>query len=190
MKIGMYGGSFDPPHVGHMIVATRAMDQLGLKYLFMIPTGEEVSATEKKTVASAVDRHMMVTLATLGTQILPSSVETHKTEPVKTIDTVRLFAHNWSRIKEEVELWFIMGSDSWASFHTWDEHEEIRKLCKIAVLPRHGAILNWGAAPDAILEVPENSISSTWIREHVNNDLSWLVPESVIEYIREHNLYG
>ena len=187
MKVGIYGGSFDPPHVAHMIVASQSVAQLGLDYLFMVPTGEVVSATEKRSIATPLQRYEMVRLCVgLGGPIYASNWETYKTTAIKTVDTVREFAHIW----RNAEFWLIMGADSWLSFPTWEEPEEIRKLSKIAVFPRHSMQDFEGTyLPDRILAIPSNDISSTWIRKNAGGTLEWLVPENVIQYIREHNLY-
>ena len=121
MKIGVYGGSFDPIHVGHMNVATQAIDQLGLDLLVMVPTGASVSNHDKTTQATPIQRYQMCRLAAMGfspkSYVHVSDVETYTEEPVQTVQTLRkLIDRNYldfvDTVTESHEWWFIHGAVS------------------------------------------------------------------------------
>ena len=195
MKVGFFGGSFDPPALSHMIIATQAVDQLDLDLLFLMPTGESVSATDKTTVASAEERYDMAIIAAeeCGGAVYVSGIESKKKGPTRTIDTIREL---YERSKEEesmyadpTEVWFLFGADSWNDLPNWEEPEEIMERVRIAVIPRAGVDLRLGY--DRLLDIPAMGLSSTWIRKLIKEGRStqWVLSESIQRYIKATGLY-
>ncbi len=112
-----------------------------------------------------------------------------------TIDTINHLYEREKLDSNNNELWMILGSDSWFSLPTWEEPETIRKLVKIAIIPRHRDLESWTTSlgdPDFILNMPVmDGISSTKIREMIRAglDISYLVSPDVQEYIKVRKLY-
>jgi nicotinate-nucleotide adenylyltransferase len=198
MNIGLLGGTFDPIHVGHLIIAEEVRLKLALDEVLFIPTGQPWLKSER-SLASGEHRLEMLKLAiSSNPHFKVSSIELERPGPSYSVDTV-------SALKDElgagVELYFIVGFDAFAELPIWKEPSRLLDLCHVVGLRRPGyAELDWGSLEQAIpgvssrvtvVDVPQIDISSTQIRERVAKGLSirYLVPEAVEGYISKNRLY-
>lgn len=186
-RIGLFGGSFDPPHLGHLVIAECAREQLALETIIFIPAHQSPHKAGSSLTAAA-HRQEMTVLATAGNAAFDvSNVEVLRKGVSYTVDTLKHFR----RLYGAAELFFIVGSDSLDQFESWKSPAEILSLVTLAVFPRR-----WGVeAKDKrtiILQAPVMEISSTDIRRRVKMERSirYMVPASVEKYIRTHRLYS
>jgi nicotinate-nucleotide adenylyltransferase len=189
MKIGVFGGSFDPIHNGHLITASAVKKIRGLDKIIFIPS---FIAPHKIDRVSSSPNHRieMIILAIEGIPYFEySDYEINKEGVSYTIDTLKFLKNKYS----DIEL--IIGYDNLLDFKTWKDPDEILKLVKLVVLKRE--VENEPIEKDIyyhsseIIETPIIDISSTLIRNRVRNNLSinFLVPDKVMEYIYRLNLY-
>ena len=198
MRVGILGGTFDPIHIGHLIIAEEARLRLGLDKVIFMPAGQpRLRASDAH--ASAEDRLRMVELATADNpDFETSSLEVYRAGTTYTVDTLEEL-HN--TLQDEVSLFFIVGEDILEKFHLWKDPDRILRLCTLAVVTRKGAASSydedWASRfgwPDGAvvrLDSPVIEVSATDIREriHRKEPLRYLVPGPVAHYIFEHNLY-
>jgi nicotinate-nucleotide adenylyltransferase len=193
VKLGIFGGTFDPLHRGHIAVAAAAAERFGLDRVLLIPSG---SPPHKQVPVGAPyeDRYRMVELACEGdARLEPSRLEAPDGErgrhySIETIERVR------SGLAPGDELFFILGADAFAEITLWKRWREVMRLVEFIVVSRPGAAA--GAAPPAArvhwlgdVQVP---VSSTATRERLRSGdtvQDWL-PPVVLAYIRERGLYG
>lgn len=193
-RLGILGGSFDPPHLAHLAIASEACHALGLERVLFVPaaapphkgTGERTPAAVRLELASlAIDDDLRFTA---------SGVEIER-GLVYTIDTLSALSERYAGH----ELVFIMGSDSLLQLETWHEPEGILSLCSLAVAPRPGdapeaiaaAAVRWGKHRVRLLDVPLLDISSSVVRERAasRRPIRYLVPHRVEQYIQNTGLY-
>ncbi len=197
-RIGIYGGTYNPPHIGHLRAAEYAIEALGLDRLLLIPTGVSPHK-EMASGASAADRLEMLRLSAEGikhTQV--SDIEVKREGRSYTVDTLRTLKGE----NPEAELVLMMGTDMFLSFLTWRELQEIMKLATLAVFFRgekgerskieaqKTSLESLGARVE-LVENPVTAISSTDLRRMLIFGCAdpFLMP-GVGAYIREHGLYG
>jgi nicotinate-nucleotide adenylyltransferase len=194
--IGILGGTFNPPHIGHLLCAQEACDRLGLDRVMLMP----VHTPPHKPVVDdpgAAERVALCRAAVAGDErFAVSTLEADRPGPSYTADTLR-------RLHEDApqnELTFIVGGDMALSLPTWREPEEILRLARLAVAERGAAHradiatrLEPLADPDRIayFELPRVDVSSTDIRRRVaeGRPIRWLVPDAVAERIAAEGLY-
>jgi len=188
-KVGIFGGTFDPIHLGHLITAQSVKEIRNLEKIIFIPAFISPHKSDVKTT-SAEDRSNMIKLATDGIPFFDySDVEIKKGGVSYTIDTLK----ELKKIYNELEI--IIGYDNIFSFHTWKEPDEIMKLAKIVVLKRkssHPPQFEDKYYHQAVfVQTRGIEISATDIRERVKNEMpiNFLVPPAVMEYIYKHKLY-
>ncbi len=198
MKIAVLGGTFDPIHNGHIIVAEEVKARLNLAEVLFVPAGQP-QLREDSLPAPAEHRVQMVRLAIAEQPYFKlSTIEIDRGGSSYTVDTVTELQAQFS---VEDELFFILGWDSLAQLHRWREPSRLIKMCRLVAVPRPGYSLpDLNSLETAIpgllqrlilLDKPEVDISATEIRNRVARGLSirHLVPEPVDEYIRQHKLY-
>ncbi|MFM8885983.1 MAG: nicotinate-nucleotide adenylyltransferase [Chthoniobacterales bacterium] len=183
MRIGIIGGSFDPIHHGHLILARAAKEELGLDRVLFVPANKSPHKTDTKP-ATAEDRIEMVRLATDGEEGFEASdIELRRPAPSYTVDTLRELKQSHPRD----EFVLLIGADNVAKFDTWREPDEIRRLAQIAVLDRagHAVAGDWPIVRRLV------DISSTGIRARVaaGDSIRYLTPDAVCDYIAAHSLY-
>ncbi len=183
LRLGLYGGSFDPIHHGHLILARQALEELSLDRVIFIPAAESPFKLNHSG-ASAAERFAMVRLAVQDEPaFFVDPFEIDREPPSYTIDTVRTYHVR----HPDDTLFFLVGEDHVAALPKWNEFEELDLLVKFAILSRSDLPLE--------LKYPvvrrRFDLSSTEIRNRVANDLpiSYLVPENVLRYIQERGLY-
>jgi nicotinate-nucleotide adenylyltransferase len=198
MNIGVLGGTFDPVHLGHLIVGEEARVRLGLDQVIFIPAGPPWLKAGQ-CITPAQHRLRMVELAVASNpyfRVVANEVQ--REGPTYTVDTLQELRR---QLGKEPTLHFIVGMDSLEQFHLWKDPERLLELCRLVVVnrPGHQAVdVNTlvGRFPQAgeslrLLTVPRIEISATEVRKRVAEGISirYLVPQAVEEYILEQGLY-
>ena len=195
MRIGVFGGSFDPVHEGHLRPIEDAAIRFGLSRVLYVPNRR----SPHKTASPTDPRHRvaMLALALAGRSDWSISFEElDRNPPSFTLDTLRTFAARWP----DAELWLLMGTDALAGFGRWKEPREIVRLARIAAFYREpyvGAGVVVPAVPGLadrleVFDAGSVKISSTDLREALERGESAAgkVPQTVAEYITKHGLYS
>ena len=198
MNVGILGGTFDPVHNGHLILADAAKEQLNLSVILFIPAGQPWLKTER-IITPAEHRLQMLRLALEEKpDFRISEIEIERSGPSYSVDTINALKQ---RLDVKDELFFILGQDSLMQLPQWHEAPELIKLCYLVAAPRPGVKKPDLKALEAeipgitqrvmLMKEPKVDISATDIRERVAKGLSvrHLVPEAVNHYIKEHKLY-
>lgn len=193
MRVGILGGTFDPVHYGHLIIAECASEELQLeRVLFVLAPQPPHKNAEQLTAVT--HRLAMLRAAVAGNpRFEVSTVELERPGPSYTVETLRLLSR-WPEYAG-AQFHLIIGADTLAEFHKWREPEAIRSLAQLAVYPRPEKQAESESAAltpaDHQLSGSLIGISSTDIRLKVKNNRSirYLVPEAVRGYIRAHGLY-
>lgn len=191
-RIGLFGGTFNPLHSAHLLVAEAAYEQFGLSQVIFIPSG----TPPHKEILSDVtreDRYAMVKLAIAEfPHFSVSRVEIDRDGPSYTIDTIRALQGDYPQ-----GLCFIVGADLLLQIETWKEPRELLASVPFIIAPRDGIKRERFSAPPfdrariSFLEMDEVDLSSTWVREQImsGGGVPDCVPGSVARYIEEHGLY-
>lgn len=196
-RIGIIGGTFDPVHIGHLIIAEESRCRLDLEKVVFIPAGQPPHKPSEP-IASAEHRYAMTVLATRDNPAFEvSRIEMERPGPSYTVDTIEELR---STCRDEVEFFFIVGADSLLEILTWHQPERLINLCRIvaATRPGYDQAEAERLLPRAYLErtvfldAPSVDISSTELRERVasGTPIRYLVPRDVEEYILKNGLYG
>jgi nicotinate-nucleotide adenylyltransferase len=198
MDIGVLGGTFDPIHLGHLVVAEEVKARLDLAEILFVPAGQPWLKMSSPILA-AEHRVQMVRLALGGKPYFKlSTMEIERAGPSYSIDTL---AELKGRLGAEDKLFFILGWDNLAQLHQWREPARLVELCRLVAVPRVGypapdlasleAIIPGLSEAIILLDTPHIDITASAIRDRVARGLSihHLVPEPVERYIREHGLY-
>ena len=191
MRLGVFGGTFDPIHLGHLRAAENALECLALDRVAFVPAAIPPHRAEPSS--SVLDRYAMTALATAGhPRFAVSDVELRREGPSYTVDTVAALRGQ----DPDHEVYVIVGSDTYPEMSTWKEHERLFSLCTVAVVSRPGERPAAGAERDrasgvAWVEGPGLAISASGIRERVRQRRSvrYLVPDAVADYIAKRALY-
>lgn len=197
MNVGILGGTFDPPHNGHLLIAHAARRALGLTRIVFIPAKQPPHKLNE-TVSPLADRLAMLELALQAhPEFVISLVEVERAGPSYTVDTLRELRR---AVPPPAEIFFIMGMDSLENLPTWREPQAIVQLCKLAVLKRPGYAVDWDALEAKVpgvrdrvvlIAAPETDVSASQIRARAaeGGSLEGLVPPAVAAYIRAQHLY-
>jgi nicotinate-nucleotide adenylyltransferase len=183
MRIGIYGGTFDPVHHGHLILARQALEEFKLDRLVFVPAAESPFKIHNHT-APATDRLAMLQSAIRGEDRFEvDPVEIERGGVSYSIDTVKMFRSR----DTEAELFFLVGEDNAYRLTEWHRFEELKKMVGFVVLSRSEDF----QSPEYPVVQRRVEISSTEIRNRVANgeSITYLVPESVKRYIEQHQLY-
>jgi len=197
MRVGLFGGSFDPPHLGHLAVAGEVRRRFALDRLLLAP----VAAQPLKpggAHASFTDRlHMVELLCAAAPGIEASAIDAPRPDgaPNYTIDTLR-------RLREELpagaEIFIIVGADAFLGIHHWKDSDDLLREARWIVVSRPGFEISasLGLTPEQrsrvqLLNGFANPVSATEVRERLHeHGGEELVPPKVLEYIKTHHLYG
>ena len=196
-KVGIMGGSFDPIHLGHLVVANEVLNIYKLDEIIFVPSGNPPHKNGLK--ANSFHRLLMVNMAVLSNdKFSVSDFEIKSLEKSYTLNTLREFR----KLYDDSELYFITGTDAVIDLPNWYEPEEILKLCRFIAVSRPGMsieevndkineIKNRFGGNIELLQVPMLQISSTNLRERFKMGISakYLLPESVEQYIIKNELY-
>lgn len=187
MKIGIYGGSFNPVHNGHLNVVKYVLDQLKLDKIIVIPVGNPSHRANDLESGSVRVKMCKAAFENLH-NVEVSELETDRDKTSYTINTLKKIIEIYGKKNDFYE---IIGEDSAYHFKEWKNYEEILELSKVVVLRRKGYIGIIQHENMIYLESPFFDISSTEIRKKIKNkiDISNLVPEKVKKIIEEKKLY-
>ena len=191
-RIGLFGGTFNPLHSAHLLVAQTAYEQFGLSQVVFIPSGipphKEILANVTKE-----DRYAMVNAAIAQfPHFSVSRIEIDRGGLSYTIDTIRALESDYSQ-----GLCFIVGADLLLQIETWREPDKLLESVPFVIAPRNGIAKDLFAAPPfdraqiSFVEMEEVDLSSTWVRDQIRHGggIPDCVPEPVASYIEEHGLY-
>jgi len=200
-RIGIFGGSFDPIHTAHLLLAEQACDVLGLERVIFVPA-RLPPHKDPAALTSARDRLKMVRLAVADNpRLTVSDIELRREGPSYTVDTIRAMRR---RLGKGAELFFLIGGDTVAELPTWRDVSGLVELCTVVPLSRPGvrkppvsALISALGKKEArgilsrTIKMPLLDISATDVRARVSEGRSirYLVPPAVEEYIRRKLLY-
>ena len=199
-RIGILGGTFDPPHLGHLLIAETARAALKLESVLFLPAGEPWLKSGRH-ITPAHQRRDMVALAIADhADFCISDCELRRSGPTYTVDTLRQLRTEYP---DDVDFYFIVGSDVLTQFRRWKEPETILELCRLAVVERPDGPANpvglmaqqypAATAAGAVLTVPGPRVnfSASELRRLMSQggSVRYQVPDAVAAYIRERGLY-
>jgi nicotinate-nucleotide adenylyltransferase len=197
VRVGIYGGVFNPPHHGHLVAAQEAHAQLGLDVVVWVPVGDAPHRTVEND-PGAEARFEMVEMATAADErFRVSRIELERQGPSYTVDTLRQLRER----EPEDELFLILGGDQALALPSWHEPEQVLELATLAVFERGSSSRNAigitigrmvGAERVRFLEMPRIDISSTMVRRRAaaGKPIRYLVPDKVANFIGAQSLYG
>jgi nicotinate-nucleotide adenylyltransferase len=197
-RIGVFGGTFDPIHIGHLILADETHYQLDLDVIYLVPAADPPHKRGRR-LTPIEHRLQMAKIATVDTGYLHvSRMDADRPGPHFTADMVRLLQLQTGHV---ADLFFLMGMDSLRDLPGWHEAQWLVDNCTLVALTRHDVTLDWEALEAAlpgvsksviILDMPELEIASHLIQERVRTGRPFgnQVPPGVEAYIRRHALYG
>jgi nicotinate-nucleotide adenylyltransferase len=188
-RLGIFGGTFDPVHVGHLILAQEALEQLDLDRLWFLPASRPAHK-RARAITPVAHRIAMLRHAVRGNpRFTISRIEADQDGPSFTVTTLERLART-----ERADLYFLMGQDSLEEFRTWREPDRILALARLVVAPRGERAPRLDAATRrrvVFLDQPRIGIASSDIRRRLRRGAAvrYWVPDPVLSYIRRHGLY-
>jgi nicotinate-nucleotide adenylyltransferase len=190
-RIGVFGGTFDPVHVGHLVAAVNVRHELGLDEVLLVVANVPWQKAGARSMTPAEDRFAMVAAATAGVPgLVASRLELDRGGPSYTADTLAEVA----AIDAGAELYCVVGADLVPELGSWERAGEVRAAAILAVVNRPGASLPASLPGWRVREVPVPAldISSTDLRQRVadGRPLDFLVPEPAVRCIRDRGLYA
>ena len=190
LRIGLFGGTFDPPHVGHLVTAVNVRHALALDLVLLMVANDPWQKTGARPITPAADRLAMVQAAVAGIDGLEAGTEEmQRGGPSYTADTLATL-----RLKYAGARFFtIVGDDAAAHIDTWERVNEVVAMSSLVVIDRPGSPVTLSQDYEwRHVEVPRLEVSSTDLRCRVTDGrpLDYLVPEPVIDIIRDRGLYG
>lgn len=200
-RLGILGGTFNPIHIGHLVIAETVREQYRLSKILFVPSANPPHK-ERQKVADASHRHKLVCLAVADNPFFEvSDIELQREGMSYTVETLKALRKAQT---EPTDYFFIIGGDSVPELRTWKNIEELARLCTLVVVPRPGWDIERIAAEELglpewvtegllrhVVSAPLIGISSTEVRERIRRgeSIRYLVPRPVEEYILEHQLY-
>jgi nicotinate-nucleotide adenylyltransferase len=194
VRLGIFGGSFDPPHVGHLLAAVDAFEALELDKLVFVPAAVQPLKSDLAATAAHHRLAMVRLLVGADERFAVDAVEIERAGLSYTVDTLETFAQRFPH----AERFFLVGEDAMAAFGKWKNPQQILKLARVAILrrPREGESAASERSSDQsdgtiTLETRLVDVSSTEIRERVRagKSIRGFVPESVAAFIETERLY-
>ncbi|MBN1875672.1 MAG: nicotinate (nicotinamide) nucleotide adenylyltransferase [Anaerolineae bacterium] len=197
-RLGIFGGSFDPPHYGHLALAETARVQLQLDGVLFVPAGAPPHKSSYKMTAGNQRVALVQAAIADNTAFALSCVDVTRPGPHYTVDMLELLRDQFL----DVTAWFfLMGEDSLRNLSKWHAPERILDLVQLAVMPRMGTRVNIDQVQKRLpqlrerlywLDMPPVNLSATDLRRRaqIGLPLRYLVPPGVETYIREHKLYA
>jgi nicotinate-nucleotide adenylyltransferase len=200
-RVGILGGTFDPVHYAHLVIAEQAREALALDRVVFVPAGMPPHKLDE-SITPAADRAAMVELAVRDNPAFAMCrIELDRDGPSYTLDTLELLTAEAARQRVVRELFFILSTEVLDDLPTWREPRRILALCRLAVVPRPGAPLpdrtwleaRFAGLADRIVQIETvpvaHSASDVRRRAAAGHSIRYLVPPPVETYIRDHRLY-
>jgi nicotinate-nucleotide adenylyltransferase len=196
-KVGLLGGTFDPIHIAHLIVAEECRSNLSLDRVFFVPAGIPPHKLNNP-ITSAEHRVAMVELAIASNPHFEvSRLDIDRSGPCYSTDTIGLLSH---QLPDSAEIYFIIGTDSLLDMPTWHEPARLIELCRFAVVGRPGYTVDMDYLESVLpgvqsrvefVNAPSINLSSTDIKRRIQSghSVKYQVPEQVEEYIFDQRLY-
>lgn len=198
MKLGVFGGTFDPPHTGHLLIGELVRDALGLERLLFVPAGDPPHKQHLE-ITPAAHRRRLVELAIADNpafELCP--IDLDRRGPHYSTETVRLIREQYDVAADDCI--FLLGGDSLVELPTWHQPQRLIELCRLAVVHRPGYTPDLAALERQVpglarrlewVEIPLVELSSSVIRRRVRagRSIRYQTPEAVIGYIEQHELY-
>ncbi len=186
-KVGILGGTFDPPHIGHLLIANEVLSSLLLDEVWFMPN-QEPPHKKKSGDVQNTHRIQMLELAVLGNPFFKiQTIELARQGPSYTVDTMKRINADYSGH----QFFFIIGADMIEYLPKWQKIEELVKLVQFVGVERPS--YNWKTDyPVLYVDVPAIDVSSSMIRDRLKKGktVRYLLPDPVIQYIEENHLYG
>lgn len=197
MRVGILGGAFNPPHLGHLVCAQEALVQLELDRVVFVPVGEAPHRTLDDDPGPEARLEMVELAMADDERFVASRIEMDREGPSYTADTLEQLRAD----APDDELFLILGGDQAAALASWHEPEKVLERATLAVFERlswgrNAIIIKIGRMPGAervrYLDMPLIQVSSSSIRRRVREGvpIRYLVPDTVVEYIATNELYG
>ncbi len=186
-RIGVFGGLFNPPHIGHLSLCQEAAWQLGLERVVLVPTGRPSHRAAPRETPEM--RLRLAQAAALGNSMFTvSRLEIDRIGPSYTVDTLRELSHRYPGSR----LHLLIGADQLAAMDTWHEPDAILRLARLAAALRPGIDVARADAPNLDwVAMPQIGVSSSLVRERVRagRPIRYFVPDAVRELIEAEGLY-
>jgi nicotinate-nucleotide adenylyltransferase len=186
-KVGILGGTFDPPHYGHLLIANEVLSELNLDEVWFMPNQEPPHKRKSESVENE-DRLQMLKLAVQGnTHFKIEKIELQRTGPSFTVDTMKILNERYTNH----QFFFIIGADMIEYLPKWHKIDELINLVQFVGVerPKYSHQTNY---PIIYVDVPAFDVSSSVIRERLKKGqtVRYLLPDPVIHFIGEKHLYG
>lgn len=189
MKVGLYFGSFNPVHIGHLAIANYILEYSDLRQIWFVISPQN----PLKSKHSLLEDHYRLRLLEMAVKEYPqfavSDVEFRLPLPSYTIDTLTYLKETFA----SYEFTLIMGSDNWDNFHKWKNYEQLLKQFEILVYPRPGFNEKSidGFNNVKLIHAPQMEISSSFIRQAIKDgkDIPCFLPKKVYQFIKEKHFY-
>ena len=187
MRLGIFGGTFDPPHVGHLIAAQEVHLRMALDRVLLVPAAVPPHKRDERITPGGVRLAMLRAAVEGDDRFEVSGMELEREGPSYTVDTLRALRSE----RPDARLFLAMGADQMAEFGSWKAPDEIAELATLVTFGRGGRSPDAGRWPVERVEVPEVDLSSTRIRRRVADGLPvrYMVPDPVEAIIRARGLY-
>ncbi len=188
-RIGVFGGTFDPPHVGHLVTAVNVRHALGLDEVLMVVANRPWQKERTRTISTPSDRLAMVQAAVEGVAgVVASAIEIDRGGVSYTADTLAALGEQWP----DATLFTIIGDDAAAAITSWERVEDVVTRSRLVVVDRPGVHVTLPDGFDFLrVEVPRLEVSSTDLRARCvdGRPLDFLVPPTVQAVIERRGLY-
>lgn len=187
MRLGVFGGTFDPPHIGHLVAAQDARTALELDRVVLVPAAVPPHKLDRPITPGHLRLELLRAAVAGDAGFEVDDMELRRDGPSWTVDTLRALREG----RPDAELFLLVGMDQFAEFDTWRDPDQIRRLARIAVLDRGGAAAPAGADWTAV-HVTRIDLTSTEVRRRVaaGRPIRFLVPDPVESLIVRHGLYA
>ena len=193
LRIGLFGGTFDPPHVGHLVTAVNVMHALGLDQVILMVANVPWQKEGSRAITPVQDRFAMVEAAVAAVPgLVAGDTEIRMGGPSYTVETLRSLRQQNAEYANAT-FFTIVGDDAAAGVPTWERFQELTELTRLVVVDRPGAPVVLSTDIDWIrVEVPRLDVSSTDLRSRFTDGrpLDYLITQPVLEVIRERSLYS
>jgi nicotinate-nucleotide adenylyltransferase len=190
-RLGVLGGTFDPPHIGHVIAAVEVRRALSLDRVLLMVANDPWQKIGSRPISPAIDRLAMVAAAVSGVEGLEAGdLEIVRGGTTYTVDTLE----ELHAVDPDAEIFLIVGADTAAGLASWERHAELPGLCTLVIVDRDGS--EPVVAPEDWTEItvsmPRVDVSSTGLRDRLANGepVDDFVPPGVVDVIHDRRLYG